>query len=120
MLPKVHRIRKTAEYSRIYKKGEKYYSPFFVLFVNHKPPQPLVYTLPKFGIVASKKVGKAVQRNKAKRWIREVIKDLLPNLKQDFEAVIVANSSILKSDYHEIKQVTEKAFKKASLFSEIT
>ena len=71
----------------------------------------------KLGIVASKKVGNAVHRNRAKRLLRAHFLNSIDNLKTG-KYVLVAKPNLLTSEYnkttHEIfKALTRlKAFKK--------
>ncbi len=55
-------------YERVIKQGKKFYGEYVNLY--YLPDQEAQKEL-MIGIVAGKKVGKAVRRNKVKRWIRE-------------------------------------------------
>ena len=44
----------------------------------------------RLGITVSKKIGKAVVRNRAKRRLREVYRITLPDLKSGYDFVLVA------------------------------
>lgn len=46
----------------------------------------------RIGITASKRIGRAVQRNRAKRVIREALMMLKPQLKPGYDLVVVARS----------------------------
>lgn len=53
-----------------------------------------------FGLVASKKVGNAVCRNKAKRRLREIIRTHLPaHGKQGYLYLFIARKAILTCDF---------------------
>jgi len=117
MLAKPHRINTSAEYELIFKRGRKFISKYFILYTLHNPSAPIkTDILPKFGIIASKKVGQAVIRNRAKRLIREVIKAELPLLKKDFAAVIVAFASAAESELTELQLEAKKTFTQAGLY----
>lgn len=115
MLSKPHRITSTTEFEKIYKHGKKYFCKYFVLYVLPVSGQPNV-VLPKFGIVASKKVGRATVRNKAKRQMREIIKKELPLLNKNFLAVIITFGSLADSAFHEVAAETQSIFKQAGLY----
>lgn len=66
-LPKECRLAKRREYLRVYESGRKLFSRYVVLFYS---PNELQRS--RLGITATKKLGKAVARNRVKRWTREV------------------------------------------------
>lgn len=117
MLPKPHRLRKSQEYDKVYQNGKKIYTPYFLLYYRPAKKQdlPKYAELPRIGIVASKKVGNAVARNRAKRMIREAVRELLPTLKPEFEAAIISFDKILETDSPTVKQTLESALEKADL-----
>ena len=63
---KADRIRTSKEYRVLSKKGSRFFSPYFII-VSHKNS----ISNARLGITVSKKVGKAVTRNRIKRIIRE-------------------------------------------------
>lgn len=68
---KAQRVRRREEFKRVFDSGYRVSSRYFtLLFVpGAEPPARL-------GIVASRKLGDAVRRNRAKRLIREVFRHL--------------------------------------------
>lgn len=117
MLPKPHRLRKSQEYDLVYQQGQKHYTPIFMVFIRSakKSDLPNHAKLPRFGVVASKKVGNAVARNRAKRMVRESIRKILPDLKPEFEAVIISFDKILESNTEEITELLKNTFEKAEV-----
>ncbi|MBN1331553.1 ribonuclease P protein component [Candidatus Dojkabacteria bacterium] len=118
LLPKKHRLKTKADFDRVYKQGRKYYSKNFQLIVasRSKDTLPEVFKLPRFGFVASKKVGKAVSRNKAKRMLREVVQAEFEGLKNTFEAVFVAFNTLPEQDIETIRNEVLDVLKKAELY----
>ena len=60
------RIRKRREYQQVYDRGRKISSRSFTLFLLENDLRR-----PRLGITATRRVGGAVQRNRAKRLLRE-------------------------------------------------
>ncbi|HAR3255271.1 TPA: ribonuclease P protein component [Staphylococcus aureus] len=70
LLEKAYRIKKNADFQRIYKKGHSVANRQFVVYTcNNKEIDHF-----RLGISVSKKLGNAVLRNKIKRAIRENFK----------------------------------------------
>lgn len=66
----------------------------------------------------SKKIGKAVARNRARRLMYESFRLYEEQIKGSYYMVLVARSDILKTDFENIKKTMENALKKSGLLSE--
>ena len=67
---------------------------------------------PRYGVTASKKIGIAVERNRAKRRIRHAIKEVLPKYgKNGYDYVIVATIKTNKVSWKTVLNDLEKAFR---------
>ena len=67
---------------------------------------------PRYGVTASKKIGIAVERNRAKRRIRHAIKEVLPKYgKNGYDYVVVATVKTNKVSWKTILNDLEKAFR---------
>ena len=105
MLPKKYRLRKRKEIEEIFKKGNSKNSDLvFIKFLKNNLENP------RFCFIVSKKISnKAVERNKVKRLLREVVrKEILPNLKTNCDYLIIAKPLILNKNYWQIKKDLEK------------
>ena len=93
-------IKKRAEFIAS-SKGDKFVTPSFI-FLKHKLNGAYVND-PKVGYTASKKIGGAVMRNRAKRRMRALISGLLKEdkilFKQKYSYVLIAKQSILKASF---------------------
>jgi len=68
--------------------------------------------IPRYGITASKKIGKAVERNRAKRRIRHAVKEVLPKYgKNGYDYVVVATIKTNKVSWKTVLNDLEKAFR---------
>lgn len=69
--PKSHRIRTRLQYQAVQSGGMRVVSPRFVFLVN---AQEVRLDHSRMGVTASRKVGGAVVRNRAKRLVREAFR----------------------------------------------
>lgn len=73
------------EFKRVYSRGKSVVRPTLVAYCMRKNlPGPRV------GITASKKIGNAVKRNRARRLLRESMRELYPQLRSGFDIVLVS------------------------------
>ncbi|SFV54768.1 Ribonuclease P protein component [hydrothermal vent metagenome] len=93
----------------MYRQATKvWHTPYFVLFYKKNE----TYTT---GFVASKKIGNAVQRNRAKRLMRAHFIENIDVLKQG-SYVLVAKAPILNQGFLETKKTYLHALKKCTAF----
>ncbi len=83
-------IKKNKDFLSLYNRGKTVVSPYVVIYVRKNKSG-----INRLGITAGKKVGGAVERNRAKRVIRAAYRQALPVLPQGLDMVIVARSAIL-------------------------
>lgn len=100
MLSKVNRLKGKQKFDMVFKRGEKFYSPYFVMYrLSTNPEQQ---SQPRVGIVASKKVGGAVIRNHARRLISEALRTNLARLKPNCIYVFIALKTIANASSDEV------------------
>ncbi|MDD3767148.1 MAG: ribonuclease P protein component [Eubacteriales bacterium] len=106
-------LKQNTLFRRLYYRGKVQHSPILVL---HSMPNGLSYN--RFGITVSKKIGKAVKRNKIRRRIYEAFRRYEPLLKPGFDIVIVARASAFDAKFDHYCKYIGAMLKKAGLFSE--
>jgi ribonuclease P protein component len=70
-------------------------------------------SLSRYGFSVTKKVGKAVQRNRLKRLLREIMR--LQSLKSGWDIVFIARSAAVNIDYHQLERAVTKLLARAQL-----
>lgn len=82
-------------------RGKSYTNPALVLYVNKNRAG-----LCRIGITTSKKIGNAVQRNRARRVIREALRQLYPEFKsKHYDIVLVARTKTVYRSSDDIREV---------------
>lgn len=61
----------------------------------------------------TKKVGKAVQRNRLKRLLREIMRP--QSLRPGWDIVLIARSVAVNTDYHQLERAVTKLLARAQL-----
>ena len=110
-LPRRRMLKRRNDFQRVYRKGKSLANRYFVLYVFESEELD-----GKVGFAAGKKLGCAVQRNRAKRLLRESYRLHSHELRQGIALLLVARRPLL-----DVKcNVVEKAFlflgKKAGIF----
>lgn len=96
-------IKENREFRRAYHKGIKGVAPFVVVYCLKNRTES------KFGITVSKKIGKAVTRNRIKRLIRESLRTYTDSLEGTFSIVVVARTAATKAAFSQIDSSLEYA-----------
>ena len=107
MLQRKFRLRQKSGFKAIFELGKNYSAKYVAVYVLFKGPN-------RFGFIASKKVGNAVQRNRAKRLMREVIRLNLPEIRKDIQIICIARSRIKGVSYSEVESNIMYIFKRAN------
>lgn len=81
-------IRRRAEFQRVYEQGARIRGRFSTFFLLANK-----LSIGRLGIAATRKLGGAVQRNRAKRLIREVFRR--NNMAPGFDVVVVPKRELL-------------------------
>jgi ribonuclease P protein component len=107
--PKERRVRRRGEFKEAFERGTRIQSRFFTLVVL-----PNGGSLPRLGLVASRKFGGSVDRNRAKRLIREMFRQQLPAA-HGFGAdiVIIPRRELLNVSFATLSQDFRNAWRRA-------
>jgi ribonuclease P protein component len=106
---KTQRVRRKAEFQRVFDSGLRVPSRYFTLLVANGPGR-----VSRLGIVASRKLGDAVRRNRAKRLIREVFRVNQPlQGGAGLDLVIIPRRELLNAPLGEIEKDFRGAWRRA-------
>jgi ribonuclease P protein component len=104
-LPPTRRLRRRGEFQRVFDTGRRSHGRFLIL-VGAPGPGPSA----RLGVVASRKLGGAVVRNRAKRLIREMFRrsdDAGP-----VDLVVIPRTALLDAPGPALEQDFESALKR--------
>lgn len=101
--PKSVRLRRRSEFKRAYDEGRRVVSPYFVGFALASHVGRL-----RVGVVASRRVGGAVARNRAKRVLREVFRKSRVGKEVSVDLVLVARAAIVRAAFEDVQVAYER------------
>lgn len=85
------------EFKRAYYQGKSKATPYFIFYKIKNRSAGI-----RYGITTSKKLGNAVQRNRARRVLRVAFRSVLPRLQDNCDYVMVARDRILKAKSYQV------------------
>ena len=108
---KILSLSKNEDFKRVLsgKKINNYYSTIFFKKLSNKDTNRL-----NLSIITKRKLGKAVQRNKIKRRLKNIINYILKSIKINlkYSYLIIAKKNVLDSKYNDIRETILLDFKK--------
>jgi ribonuclease P protein component len=85
-------VRRRGDFQQVFEQGSRFHSRFFTLVLLRTGR-----TASRLGIVASRKLGGAVDRNRAKRLIREMFRQIQDS--QGVDAVVIPRRELLAAPF---------------------
>lgn len=107
MLKKTYRLTRRNDFRRVYGRGKSVANYSMVLYVAPSRNQSM-----RIGFSVSKKIGKAVVRNRVKRLVREASFHLLPSFSPYKDYVFIARNGIKEQSLLEIEKQMASLLKK--------
>ena len=101
-------ITRTAQYALVYNKGSSWVSDLVVM-----KALPNGLTLSRHGFSISRRVGKAVVRNRVKRLLREILR--LTPLQPGWDIIFIARPMAASADYTELEKSVKGLLSRARL-----
>ena len=103
-------IRRNSEFGRVYARGKSYVNPALVLYVLKTRGRNT-----RVGLTATKKIGHAVQRNRARRVMRAALCEHLSQNIGGYDIILVARSQTPKLKSTQLSKTLGKLFARAGL-----
>ncbi|MDZ7673144.1 MAG: ribonuclease P protein component [Halanaerobiales bacterium] len=103
-------LKQKKDFQKVFNCGKSIASKYLVLYWN---PNKLDNN--RYGFSISKRIGKAVVRNKLKRRLKEIIRTRLDNTAYGYDIIIIARKPVNSLGFSEIKNDLKKLYKRAGL-----
>jgi len=111
--PKSARLARVAEFSRVKTDGESCQGRFMVLSVLKKSPSKET----RVGLITSKRLGGAVERNRVRRRFREIVRVAMPGLQQGIWFVLIARKNAVTAPFQALQREWLQLAQRASILA---
>lgn len=104
------RLRRREDFARVRRSGAVYRDRDIFISVCRSD-----LTHNRYGIVTSRRLGKAVARNKCRRRLRAILARLHDGLRQGFDVVVIARPSLVRQPFDEMQRILCGLLRQAQL-----
>ena len=101
-------LRKRAQFQNVYEHGETKVDRYLVVRLLANDLE-----ISRIGFSVSKRVGNAVVRNRVRRLLKEIIRDI--PFKTGFDIVVIVRVNAVEADYHKLKASVLALFRKYNI-----
>ncbi len=105
-----YRLRKHADYQRVYREGRKQFSTSMSYFFALRAQESPAPAGPRVGLTAGKVLGKAVERNRIKRRMRDIVRRRIQLVHTDVDIVLHPRKSVLTMDFAKLESEVVRIF----------
>lgn len=107
-------LRRQSDFAAIRKEGRRQFGAAFV-FSFRPRPETETCDLPRFAVVASRRVGSATERNRLKRRLREIFRESQHRIPANTDIVVTFRQGASKFSFAELERHFAAALKRSGL-----
>ncbi len=108
-----HRLTRSIDFKRVRRTGKSHAHPLAVLISLRND-----LAVTRLGISATKSVGSAVHRNRAKRRLREILRSHLPEIASGWDVVVIARPEAADAEWDQLRSAISELLDWSGLLRE--
>jgi len=104
------RLRRSTDFKRVRRLGKSYAHPLVVLIIH-----PNEEDFSRFGVTAGRSIGSAVQRNRAKRRLRDIIRQRRLDIQPGWDIIFLARQPIIFAHHKDLVEAIDQLISRAGI-----
>jgi ribonuclease P protein component len=104
------RLRKHADYQRVYRESRRYSAPSMTYFFRARSSEDAVGAQPRVGLTAGRALGGAVERNRIRRRMKEAVRLHWSELPPGVDVVLHPRRPVLEMEFARLEREVARAF----------
>ncbi len=106
-------LRKNKDFRIVYRHGKSLSNRFVVMYLLPRPKNSLSNR--RIGFVTGKKIGGAVERNRAKRLMKEAYRLMQHDISDGIDIILIGRAVLPKAKFSAVQKSIREIFKKAKV-----
>lgn len=113
-MSKVLTLKKDSEFKKVFNRGKSVADKNVVIYFFRRN----LTSKSRIGFVVSKKMGKAVRRNRIRRVLKEIFRLNLDKIEEDYDLIVIPRATIQLSDFKAVEKSVLKLCGKAGILKD--
>lgn len=114
-LQRTYRLKRRNDFRKVFRGGTSVANRQFVLYTFKRTDGEVS----RVGISISRKVGKAVVRNRIKRLIKEIVRKWMDQIHPQMDLILIARNPVVGLDYKEMESSLRHVMKRGNVFTQL-
>jgi ribonuclease P protein component len=105
-----YRLRRATDFERLRHRGRRLHHPLVFLVVNSNELQ-----ISRFAFAADRRVGRATDRNRAKRLLREAVRLNRQDIENGWDCLFIARQATVAAAFSEVEEAMLQLLRRAKI-----